>query len=102
MVLAQKENMRRLAIAAICFAISLVSLTAAPKDPVPLRNWKVNFDSVHARAGSRFVPAVNSAPSPLHFVAVTPCRLVDTRNASGPFGGPIFAAGETRSYVLPA
>jgi hypothetical protein len=32
------------------------------------------------------------------FYALTPCRMVDTRNADGPFGGPILAAGITRIF----
>jgi hypothetical protein len=39
-------------------------------------------------AGSRFVP-------------VTPCRIADTRNAAGPFGGPTMTAGAIRSFAIP-
>ncbi len=38
----------------------------------------------------------------LSFYPVTPCRVADTRNATGPFGGPELAAGTTRSFALPA
>ena len=38
----------------------------------------------------------------LEFVAVTPCRIADTRNAAGPFGGPELAAGATRDFAVPA
>jgi erythromycin esterase len=37
----------------------------------------------------------------LRFVAVTPCRLADTRGASGPFGGPTLAGGTSRSFAIP-
>jgi hypothetical protein len=37
----------------------------------------------------------------LLFYPVTPCRVSDTRNAVGPFGGPILASGETRSVPVP-
>lgn len=40
-------------------------------------------------------------PAGLRFVALTPCRVADTRNAAGPFGGPEMAAGETRSFAVP-
>jgi hypothetical protein len=40
------------------------------------------------------------APRPSSFHTLTPCRLVDTRNATGPFGGPALAAGETRSFTV--
>ncbi|HTD43587.1 MAG TPA: SBBP repeat-containing protein [Bryobacteraceae bacterium] len=36
-----------------------------------------------------------------HFVPVTPCRLADTRNTSGPFGGPAITGGTTRDFVVP-
>jgi hypothetical protein len=31
---------------------------------------------------------------------VTPCRLVDTRNPTGPLGGPALAAGQNRVFTL--
>jgi hypothetical protein len=40
--------------------------------------------------------------SPLNFVPVTPCRVADTRNASGAFGGPFIASGSTRSFIIPS
>ena len=38
----------------------------------------------------------------LSFYPVTPCRVADTRNADGPFGGPEMTAGSTRSFAIPA
>ena len=35
------------------------------------------------------------------FFAVNPCRLLDTRDGAGEFGGPVLSAGQTRSYGLP-
>jgi hypothetical protein len=37
----------------------------------------------------------------LVFNTVTPCRVVDTRNANGTFGGPVMAANSTRTFPLP-
>jgi len=34
------------------------------------------------------------------FYALAPCRLVDTRNATGPLGGPALTAGSLRTFVL--
>jgi uncharacterized protein (DUF1800 family) len=34
----------------------------------------------------------------MSFYTVTPCRLVDTRTAAGPFGGPALAAGTPRVF----
>jgi len=38
----------------------------------------------------------------LSFYAVPPCRISDTRGASGPFGGPEMAGGEERSFPIPS
>src|ERR1700749_3700087 len=46
-------------------------------------------------------PNVGSAQG-LQFIPVTPCRVADTRNANGPFGGPEMAANETRNFAVPA
>ncbi len=42
-----------------------------------------------------------TAHSGLLFVPVTPCRVADTRNPDGPFGGPEIAASASRSFVIP-
>jgi Subtilase family len=35
-----------------------------------------------------------------NFFTVTPCRVLDTRNPEGPFGGPSLVGGTTRTFVL--
>ncbi len=40
-------------------------------------------------------------PTPVQFVPLTPCRVVDTRNPDGPFGGPSIQGGTARSFALP-
>ena len=45
--------------------------------------------------------ATPSGTSALAFYPVTPCRVADTRNANGPFGGPSLAAGATRNFTVP-
>jgi pimeloyl-ACP methyl ester carboxylesterase len=40
--------------------------------------------------------------SMLHFVPVTPCRIADTRNADGPFGGPSIGASSSRNFTIPS
>jgi hypothetical protein len=39
--------------------------------------------------------------SQLQFVPITPCRIADTRNATGAFGGPELAAGVARTFDVP-
>jgi uncharacterized repeat protein (TIGR01451 family) len=38
----------------------------------------------------------------LRFVPVTPCRIADTRNPAGPFGGPALAGNSSRDFVVPS
>ncbi len=42
----------------------------------------------------------SAPPVATTFHVVTPCRLVDTRNAQGPRGGPAIAANGTRTFAL--
>jgi prefoldin subunit 5 len=44
-----------------------------------------------------FVPV--SGANGLSFYPVTPCRIADTRNATGPFGAPSISAGGTRTFL---
>ena len=41
------------------------------------------------------------APNAVQFVPVTPCRVVDTRNKNGPFGGPAITGGTYRDFAIP-
>lgn len=41
-----------------------------------------------------------SCPTPVGFFTTTPCRLLDTRNPNGPFGGPPLAANSDRTFLL--
>jgi len=40
------------------------------------------------------------AGGPFQFFSVTPCRIVDTRNANGVTGGPALAGQATRSFPV--
>ena len=45
---------------------------------------------------------VNASPSNgLQYFPTFPCRVVDTRNANGPFGGPPIQGGTSRSFPIP-
>ena len=45
-----------------------------------------------------------NAPPPvaLQFVPVAPCRIADTRNPTGTFGGPSITGGSSRSFPVPS
>lgn len=48
-------------------------------------------------------PTPTPTPTPsgaTTFFTVTPCRLVDTRGAAGPLGGPALGAGASRTFTL--
>jgi hypothetical protein len=48
---------------------------------------------------SEFSSCFTAAGPNSSFHTLSPCRLSDTRNANGPYGGPSFDHGEQRSYV---
>jgi hypothetical protein len=56
-------------------------------------------------AGTPFAPPPGGPPPPPPVFAATtfntlaPCRLIDTRNGTGPLSGPPIGAGELRSFV---
>ncbi len=94
---------------------------AQAEDPVPLKNWPAPLywqptageaaenSGVHERMlGERAAPALAAMASfptaPLVYVAVTPCRLVDTRTPGMPagYGPPSMAGGSTRTIATPA
>jgi hypothetical protein len=71
--------------------LTLTCLTTIPCDNAPLTVSVV----INAPAASTLTR------TPSVFVPLTPCRVVDTRNASGALGGPSIAAGASRDFALP-
>jgi len=52
--------------------------------------------------GDSTVSVIGGAPADaVQFVALPPCRVVDTRNANGTFGGPAITGGTFRTFPLP-
>lgn len=39
-------------------------------------------------------------PAEADFYTLAPCRVIDTRNANGPLGGPAMSASQTRTFVV--
>jgi hypothetical protein len=75
--------------------------------PAPLYWQQPAKDTSHKERIQEESVARDSATSPTLgvpaiFVAMTPCRAVDTRAGSLPFGAPALATGEIRTYPLPA
>lgn len=64
-----------------------------------MRNVWLSAMLVLACALTTALPA--AAQQALQFTPVNPCRVVDTRNPNGPFGGPPIMGGTFRSFALP-
>lgn len=72
-------------------------------------NYTVAADNGSARSGTLTIAGLpfnveqlGTSTGGLLFVPATPCRIADTRNADGLFGGPAMTAGSTRSFAIPA
>ncbi|WP_263339554.1 chitobiase/beta-hexosaminidase C-terminal domain-containing protein [Acidicapsa dinghuensis] len=44
---------------------------------------------------------MTNGSTPLQFIPITPCRIADTRNPAGSFGGPELAGRSTREFDIP-
>jgi hypothetical protein len=64
--------------------------------PIP---WPAFRQDPASRRG--IAPGTTPCPAqaPANFYTVTPCRIADTRNPNGPFGGPALPANSTRDFV---
>jgi hypothetical protein len=100
------------AVCLLAFLPMLLTAQRAQQNVVPLKNWPTPLywqpNQAESKAGAKALPK-DAAPrlafpgavstDPLTFVAMTPCRLVDTRGSiqgfvgSDPFAGPSIAAG---------
>jgi uncharacterized repeat protein (TIGR03803 family) len=57
-------------------------------------------DSNYGGSSGTLTQFVNPVPMAIQFVPATPCRVVDTRNPNGPFGGPAIQGNSSRSFPL--
>jgi glucose/arabinose dehydrogenase len=58
----------------------------------------VNNGTLDSTPAARVI--VVGTPPPGTYYTVTPCRAVDTRNATGAYGGPALVGGATRAFIL--
>ena len=73
-------------------------------DTIPVKNWPMNKAGDQAQ-GDSGAPAASTAG--LVFIAITPCRVVDTRviggsGKTGPFGPPSLLGGQSRIFPVPS
>ncbi len=58
------------------------------------------IDSVNITNAASPASCVAGTPSSYSYFTLTPCRLLDTRDANGPLGGPTLAPASTRAFVV--
>lgn len=73
------RNIRRSVMFLVVFGLAITALSAVAQDEL----------------------ATAPANTPLLFTPVPPCRIVDTRNPNGTFGGPPIQGGTYRSFPIP-
>jgi hypothetical protein len=80
---------------------STITYTAGPSGSVTLVVIEtITATGCFSQSGTGYVTIVPAGTGAL-FHPVTPCRVVDTRNAAGPLGGPILATGpSTRTFTV--
>ena len=89
-----------------CTGVSLSqSLTAVcPTSTLPVGTDAIvatySGDSNYVGSSGMVTQIVNPVPTPVQFVPLPPCRVVDTRRANGPFGGPPIGGHSSRDFPL--
>ncbi len=81
-----------------------LTTTTTPVGNTPVEAWVNPFtDQVYvSNVGDNTVSVLGGVgANAVQFVSLTPCRVVDTRNPDGPFGGPPIAGGAFRDFPLP-
>jgi hypothetical protein len=78
------------------FSVLLLSLGSVLVGEV-ISNWPVPATWTPPRSGGL---TTLGETNPLPFIAVTPCRVVDTRNSNGPYGGPALATNVARTFDI--
>ena len=101
----------------MAMGVLLAGVALAQDENIPLKNWTAPPYWTPPRAAEQGVPegrmevsaegmnaSAQALPSsPVPFVAIAPCRIVDTRvGTSDGFHEPNFADGETRTFDIPA
>ncbi len=105
----RRSSMFRKFSAAACL-LGLALLTPLPaQEAVEIKNWSAPLFWAPPKvakpddsASSAEPMAAEGAPVAMPFIATIPCRVVDTRNAPGPYGGPAIAGLATaRTFNIP-
>ena len=88
----------------ILASASITMVTGASLDGRALARISVTVDT--GAKNSAVIPQSLVVPPPVivagQFIPVAPCRVADTRNATGAFGGPFIAGQTSRSFAIPS
>jgi hypothetical protein len=78
--------------------LALLAPATLLSQQIPLTNWTV---PAYRRAGASggLTPMTDLSPG-VAFVAMSPCRIVDTREAAGPYAGPALATNVARTFDI--
>ncbi len=82
-----------------------VCLSPSPANDYQFTGWSggtVGSDSCIIMNANYSLTADFAAASSLRFIPVTPCRIADTRNPTGPFGAPAITGGTSRNFPIPS
>jgi hypothetical protein len=82
--------------------MTVTTTSAAPPGPANLSiTGSGVINGITASRSTSATLNIIQPPVALRFVPVTPCRVADTRNPNGPFGGPFLIGGFSRGFVIP-
>ena len=98
-----KDFLPRALSALILLPIALVAQVSRSAELATLRNWTAPLFWQPSQREAMDAPQATAPPGALVFVAMTPCRVVDTRSGSGftgAFGPPSLSGGVDRTFPL--
>jgi hypothetical protein len=75
---------------------SFADITLGARNYLIQQNWVNDFGGFCALGFNQ------QSKTSLNFIPVTPCRVADTRNSDGPFGGPVLGGNTTRGFAIPS
>ncbi|MGE5715357.1 MAG: hypothetical protein ACM369_01805, partial [Acidobacteriota bacterium] len=75
-----------------------ITFTAGSSGTLTLSVTETSSSGCVSAPGNATVTVAAGAPA-LRLYTLTPCRLLDTRNPDGPYGGPAMAALSSRTFV---
>jgi sugar lactone lactonase YvrE len=85
----------------VTLSISFTPAFAGAKNIYLFADDGLGNSSGYQLRGTFTVGGFTGTGTALYFVPITPCRVLDTRHAAGPFGGPSIAGQTSRSFVIP-